>query len=131
MGFLRQESRSLFSALVLLVLLFRSLIPMGFMPGKATGDRLVPLVICTGTGMATVYVSPDQVPPAHPQDKEDRAPCVFAPVFAQGLLSSSPVLTQVILQFGVVPFQLAEFLLSSIVFKSYLSQAPPFIPVHI
>jgi len=66
--------------LVLLAFVMRSLIPLGFMPGKASAEGgLFPVVICSGASSSTVYLPADKVPgehPAHPN--ASHAPCVFA-----------------------------------------------------
>lgn len=65
---------------LVLALLVRSLIPLGFMPGASAKGALVPLVICAGTAVQTVYLPASQLPTApgdhHPA--ESHGACIFA-----------------------------------------------------
>jgi hypothetical protein len=130
MALARQRSPSLLSGLVLLVLLFRSIIPAGFMPGQSARS-LVPLVICTGMGSATIYVSPDKIPAVpHPGKGMDNNACPFTSVFATGLLTLAPIIIRAIADGTAILLHPAEFLPSGAIFKSYFSQAPPTLPSH-
>ena len=82
-------NRFLPCALLLLALLLQAAIPAGFMPGK-TGDGTVQMVICTGTGPATITVDADDAPGLphdgkHNKGEKDHAPCPFTPFAAQNL----------------------------------------------
>jgi hypothetical protein len=92
--------QNLAAALVLLAFMLRSFIPDGFMPdtrahhapagGAPAG--IVSLVICTGTGPATIYLPGGQVPGDAPQKPAAPAPhsvpCPFAGAFVHGTLTA-------------------------------------------
>jgi hypothetical protein len=125
MVFARQRQSAVFSCFLLLTLLFRSIIPAGFMPGQSA-HSLVPLVICSSTGSSTIYVSPDKIPAVpHHEKAMDNNACPFAPVFATGLLSFAPVIIYALIDGTAVALHRAEFLPSGAVFKPWFSQAPP------
>jgi len=68
-------------AVLLLALVARSLIPLGFMPGQAVKDGLFPLVICSGASVQTVYLPASKIPgtPAGDHHQADsHAACIFA-----------------------------------------------------
>ena len=93
----------IFSFVLLLAVLMKSMVPAGFMPdfshrGQANG--LFSMVICSGTEMKTILVD-HQGNPAAPGDtqdnplKPDGKSCAFATVLAQTTTPSDPVLALV------------------------------------
>lgn len=118
----QQKSRLIFSALVLLILLLRSVIPAGFMPAGG----LAPLTICTGTGSATIYISPDKIPPSgHEKNSQSHSVCHFSSVFFQGLDIPTANITSIFVYPAPLPFYLSILSASGSPLKSYLSQGPP------
>lgn len=80
------------TAVLLLVLCARSLLPAGFMVQAAHGsDRLFEVVICTSSGMKLVSLDHDGDPasPAKPQSV-DAGLCAFAAAGSPALLSELP-----------------------------------------
>jgi hypothetical protein len=125
----RARGRSIFCVLILLALLARAAIPAGFMPvmEKAAVAR-VAMMICTGSGPATIMVDPGKfAAPGHDQKEQGakkHAPCPFAPVLAQdmpGFISASA---------AIISYRAEVFFLSSVLPviyspKAWHAQGPP------
>lgn len=128
MKLINDNSRNYFYVLLLLALIVRSLIPVGFMPGQ-TNIGKVQIVICSGYGEQTIYVDKDQAPsgmPVHetPHDQKDNSICPFAPVVAHAAHDFSPF--SVALDFDALPdFIQAHALPDTVSPKPWFSQGPP------
>jgi hypothetical protein len=70
--------RRLANLLIVMALVLRGLLPVGFMLASAHGDGGLEIVICTAQGPLTVDVSKDGLPlPATPKTSDDGT-CPFA-----------------------------------------------------
>jgi len=113
------------TVITLLALLAQGLMPVGFMPGQRDGGTSI--VICTGTGPATVTLGPEFNPLAGKNDhKESDVPsCPFAPALAQDSIVPTPSLD--------TPFNTIRFVLTPSPadmaahtgVHTYLAQGPP------
>ena len=123
----KADTAAALKMLVLLAFVARSLIPLGFMPGKAAASNgLFPIVICSGTGSSTIYLPADKIPgqhPAHPA--ASHAPCVFAAnaMFdgPAGIAALVPVILAPLLQLP----RLYDAFVSSNSTAAYFPQGPP------
>jgi hypothetical protein len=80
MGMMRRPGcRSAALALALAAILFRGLMPAGWMPGASAGT---PLVICTMSGPAHVHADANGKPGKHDNGRSDTCPFGAAPHFA-------------------------------------------------
>jgi hypothetical protein len=119
---------SLLCVLLLLALIVRSLIPVGFMPGQTDSGK-VQIVICSGYGEQTIYVDKDQAPPGMPDhetshDQKNKSVCTFSPVVAHATHDFSPF--TVALDFEALPvFIPVPALPDTISPKPWFSQGPP------
>lgn len=105
--------------LVLFAFLARGIIPAGFMPGQGSGEHS--LVICSASGLTTIHVPADKLPPS--QGHEHQCP------YAAGLAQVTPPVMPVLPFIQVISEQrvaLAEIFTPLFKTKSYLSQGPPF-----
>lgn len=76
-----RQVRSWFVRLLLIAVLFRALIPQGYMPDVSAGaDGLIKFVICSGSGIGGKVVSldGDGKPAGGDQPSHIGEPCVFA-----------------------------------------------------
>jgi hypothetical protein len=66
--------------LIVASVLFRSLIPAGYMPNSADKERFFNIVICTGYGAQTIAVDENGQPVKQEHQKQTghKAPCPFA-----------------------------------------------------
>ena len=78
------------TVITLLAILAQGLMPAGFMPGQRDGETSI--VICTGTGPATITLGPEFNPLAGKNDHKasDVPSCPFAPVLAQDSTIPAP-----------------------------------------
>jgi hypothetical protein len=89
-------ARDAFLVLATLAIALRIMLPAGYMPGQATGDRLpFALVLCTGNGPMTIQPGEDLgarhgEAPGEPSAHD--TPCPFA---AQGAAVAPPTITAV------------------------------------
>jgi hypothetical protein len=80
MGMMRRPAcRSAALVLALAAMLFRGLLPAGWMPGASAGT---PLVICTLSGPAHVHADANGKPAKHDNSRSDVCPFGAAPHFA-------------------------------------------------
>lgn len=115
--------RSAFYAVLLLALLVRSMMPVGFMPGQSK-DGTVQMVICTGHGPMNMAVDADKSPlPLHHQSGDHS--CPFASVLAQDAPTLPIVLVPVPRYENVRLYTQSAFMLDGIAFKPWFSQGPP------
>lgn len=123
------------SLLMLLALLTASGLPAGFMPnlarGDGTNDALAPLVLCTASGLQTVYVPKDQIPaPATPVDDstqhQKHQPCPYAPAQAAADMPAPPVIkTPAPYRAAAILYKAVQNLRQKLPQKNFRSQAPP------
>jgi len=95
---------------LLLIVLFaaRSLLPAGFMLETATGDDLIHVVICTGSGAKTVTLDADGEPvPAKPASSENGT-CAFAAAVYAGLVGDGAPVVSVGLHYAAVAYATPE-----------------------
>lgn len=115
--------RSAVSNLLLLVLLARSLVPVGYMP-VFSADGKVQIAICTGHGPATVSVDADKTPLGTPHNGSHDV-CPFAPVLSRALAHMDiPALPVFVYGEGKLVLQTVAAL-SAVTPKPWLSQGPP------
>lgn len=133
-----KNSRVFLYSLMLLALLVRSVVPVGFMPAQSH-DGKVEIVICTGSGLSTMLMDVDKVPAMtsaghahgdHHSDDKGGDPashhsCPYASVLAQGLPGMVPVALPAVIHKDTHPFTLAASLPSGGVLKPWFSQGPP------
>lgn len=117
--------------LLVVALLVRALIPVGFMPGTSAGT-LFPLVICSGSsGTSTVYVPAAKLPgqPEAPQKHSDgaNAPCAFSASLAFGVISHPVPVAAAGMISRADAFPLTEEGAADSVPKPFFSQGPPVI----
>lgn len=140
MKILSKNSRVFLYSLMLLALMVRSVVPVGFMPSQGRNGK-VEIVICTGSGPATMLMDTDKIPaithdmPAgHAHDGQhggkdgnsgSRLSCPYAPVLAQGLPGVAPVALPAVIYKDEQSFMLAASVPSGIVLKPWFSQGPP------
>lgn len=119
---------------MLLALLTASGLPAGFMPNLARGDdaknNLAPLVLCTASGLQTVYVPKDQIPaPATPVDDsthQSHQPCPYAPAQAAADIPAPPAIkTPPPYRAATLLYKAVQNLRQKLPQKHFLSQAPP------
>jgi hypothetical protein len=118
----------LMTALVVLAVALRSLIPAGMMPEANARAGLLPLVICTVTGPATIMVDASKIPVKpgdHAPAETQKAPCLFAASFAKAVFSFVPQLSLPIPAFVMDVPVLDTFLFQETSAHAYFSQGPP------
>jgi hypothetical protein len=122
-------ARRAISHLLLLLLLARSLVPVGYMPAFGA-DGKVQIVICTGHGPATVSVDASKTPmgtqhggSGHSADPHDI--CPFAPVLSHALAHVDMPALPVFVYREDKPVLQAVPALVAITPKPWFSQGPP------
>ena len=120
-------ARGTIASLLLLFLLVRSFVPVGFMPAPADGGK-TQIVICTGQGPATVTVDANKFSHEAPSDNSGNFShdvCPFAPVLFQALgLVDAPSLPAFMVSEGQPDFQPSAALFAAVP-KPWFSQGPP------
>lgn len=118
-------ARFALSALILLAFSLKSAIPVGFMP-YAGGDARVAMVICTGSGPATIRVPAEKTPFKHaPATKAHGADtCAFAGVLTTDF---TPDINIDLPDFATASQLTANysFYIPSISFTAYAPRGPP------
>jgi hypothetical protein len=110
--------------LLLLFLLVRSFVPVGFMPASAAEGK-TQIVICTGQGPATISVDANKFSHDAPFGNSSHDVCPFAPALSQALGSVDvPSLPAFMDNEDRPDFQPAAALLAAVA-KSWFSQGPP------
>lgn len=128
MMFAHAYRRLWLSCLILAALVAQGLVPAGFMPTVRADSGKIEIVICTGTGPATIMMDAHMVPGADDDahDNNAAAPtCLFAPVMAAdaagimppALLHPTPHMERPL----AAPVTVTVVLLA----KDWLSQGPP------
>lgn len=71
--------------LLLLAIVSRALIPIGYMPDFQSADGVFKVVICSGMGAKSVSLDADGNPLPNQQSSHDEQPCAFAGIAAVAL----------------------------------------------
>ena len=107
---------------LLLSILVRSLIPVGFMPDMSSNK--IALTICSGLEIKTVFVE-DKSAPDHPQ-KEKHETCPFAPPVMAGHDDIIQIADYIKISYApFLPNPTAHLNRASITVKTVYSQGPP------
>ena len=128
MIFARAYRRLWLCCLLLAALVAQGLVPAGFMPAAGADGGMVAVVICTGTGPATILMDAAMMP-----DKDDdghggnaAAPtCAFAPVMAAGAPGGAPPPLLHPAPRAERPTAAPAVFIAALPAKNWLSQGPP------
>lgn len=119
-------TRSAISYLLLLLLLARSFVPVGYMPVFGA-DGKVQIVICTGHGPATVSIDVGKSPHGTPHDGSGTAHdvCPFAPALADASAPADITPLPVVLYAQDKPALHPALTFTSLPPKPWFSHGPP------
>ena len=115
-----QGTQGVLLLLVLLAFTARGLLPVGFMPGN---ERYT-LVICTASGPQTIDVGAEHIPAKQQKHKADND-CAFAPLLAQALAATPPILSRSVVTAISVGDIHPATLYALLLIHTYQSRAPP------
>lgn len=129
MAFLRSHQRLWLFCLLLAAVTAQALIPAGFMPAARAHDGKIEIVICTGTGPATILMDAHMVPGADQGGHDNgqaQSSCPFAPVMAAGAPDIIPPIALHPAPAGERPVAAPESTWLFTAPKTWFAQGPPY-----